>query len=144
MSRIHELYMRVREADESDFGKSIIRIHSTDMPQDIVWGDAVNISLDKKNWVTCELEPAGEMGTGHIYMDIHTRGLINRHTIGVPTAKPHEPCNIYIRKANRWRSIIFISVVVMVIVVVLYILYSLGVLEQILPDHVSATLLHLV
>ena len=49
MSRISELYLTVREADETDYGKSMVRIHQTDKPHDIKWRDNVNISLDKKN-----------------------------------------------------------------------------------------------
>ncbi len=32
MSRTSELFLRVREADEADFDKSLIRIHKTDKP----------------------------------------------------------------------------------------------------------------
>ena len=128
MRKTHEIYLRVREADEADFGKSIIRMHKTNKPQDIKWSDYVDISLDKKRWVTCKLEPTGESGIGHIYMDIYTRGLINRHTVGIPIAKIHEPCNFYIRKASRRRAIILASIVVIVIAIILYVVYSLDLL----------------
>ena len=128
MRKTHELYLRVREADEADFGKPIIRIHENNTPQGIKRNDHVDISLDRKNWVTRRLEPAGENGTGYIYMDIHTRGLLNRHTIGIPIAKVYEPCNFYIRKASRWRTIIFPLILVIVIAVIIYIVYSLDLL----------------
>ena len=62
MPKTHELYLTVKEADEADFDRSLVRIHKTDKPRDIKWGDYINISLDKKNWVTCKLEPAGDIG----------------------------------------------------------------------------------
>jgi hypothetical protein len=49
MSKTYELYLRVKEADEADFGKFLVRIHKTDKPQGINWGDYIDISLDKKN-----------------------------------------------------------------------------------------------
>ena len=127
MSKTYELYLRVKEADEADFNKSLVRIHETNKPQEIPWGNYIDISLDKKNWVTCKLEPAGDTGIGHIYLDVHTRGLINRHTLSIPIAKRNELCDFYIRKATRWRAIAFISIGV-VAVIVLSLLYSLDLL----------------
>ena len=52
MSKRYEIYLTVREADEADFDKPLVRIHKTDKPIDIKWGDYIDISLDKRNWVT--------------------------------------------------------------------------------------------
>jgi len=57
MPKTYEVYLTVREADEADFDKPLVRIHQTDKPRDIKWGDFINISMDKKHWVTCRLEP---------------------------------------------------------------------------------------
>jgi len=107
MPKIHELYLRVKEADEADFDKSLVRIHKADKPQDIKWGDYIDISLDKKNWVTGKLEPAGDIGTGRIYIGIHLRGLLNKDSIVIQIAKLGVPCNFYIRKAALWRVILY-------------------------------------
>ena len=128
MPKTYKFHLRVREADEADFGRSIVRIHKNDKPQGILWGKPIDISLDKKNWVTCKLEPAGETGIGRIYIDVHTRGLINRHAIGIPIAKLHEACNFYIRKAIRWKTITFISIGAIVAVIILSLVYSLDLL----------------
>ncbi len=105
MPKTYELYLKVKEADEADFDKSLIRIHKTAKPQDIKWGDYIDISLDKKNWVTCKLEPAGDIGTGKIYIGIHLRGFLNKDSIVLQVAKLEVPCNFYIRRASRWREI---------------------------------------
>ncbi len=107
MTKIYELYLRVKEADEADFDKSLVRIHKTDKPQDIMWGDYIDISLDKKNWVSSKLEPAGDIGIGKIYIGIHLRGPLNRDSIGVWIAKLKVPCNFYIRKTALWRAILY-------------------------------------
>lgn len=109
MSRIFELYLRVREADEADYGRSIIRIHKTEKPKDIRWGDKINISLDKEHWITCRLEPAGKIGIGKIYISIHLRGLINKDADVIDIAKVGVPCNFYIRKASPWRTLLYIT-----------------------------------
>ena len=106
MSKTYELYLRVKEADEADFGKSLVRIHKTDKPQGINWGDYIDISLDKKNWVTCKLEPAGDIGTGRIYIGIHLRAPLNKDSIGTQIAKLGAPCNFYIR--NNLFKLIFV------------------------------------
>lgn len=77
MSRTYELFLRVREADEADYRQSIVRIHKANKPQDIKWGDNINISLDRKNWITCKLKPSGDIGIGKIYIGIHLRGQVN-------------------------------------------------------------------
>ena len=110
MSRTVELFLRVREADESDYGASLVRIHRADKPQGIKWGDRINISVDKKNWITCKLEPAGSIGTGKIYISIHLRGLLNKDTLGIQIAQVGEPCNFYVRKAFSWKAFLFITI----------------------------------
>ena len=128
MPKTSELYLRVKEADEADFDKSLVRIHKTNKPQNIRWGDYVDISLDKKNWVTCELEPAGKTGIGHIYIGIKTRGLINQHALGIQITKINEPCNLYIRKAILWKAISFISIGVIIAAIILSSVYLLDLL----------------
>ncbi len=107
MPKTYELYLRVKEADEADFEKSLVRIHKTDKPQDIKWDDYIDISLEKKSWLTCKLEPAGDTGTGRIYIGIHLRGHLNKSSIGIRIAKLEQPCNFYIRKAAFWRVILY-------------------------------------
>ena len=99
MARAHELFLRVSDADEADYGKPVVRIHEIAKPQGIEWGDPIGISLDKKHWVTCKLEPAGDVGIGKIYIGIHLRGILNKDTLGIQIARLKEPCNFYIRKA---------------------------------------------
>jgi len=125
MSRIYGLFLRVRDADEADYRKSLVRIHKNNKPQDIDWGDYINISLDKKNWVTCKLEPAGDIGTGKIYIGIRPRGLLNRDIVGVQPAKLGEPCNFYIKKAFSWKVLLYIAIFVIVIIAVATLAYLL-------------------
>ena len=105
MPKIYEVYLTVKEADEADFNKPLVRIHESDKPQGINWGDYIGISVDKKNWVTCKLEPAGDIGIKKIYIGIHLRGLLNKDSIGVHIAKLEGPSNFYIRKTAPWRAI---------------------------------------
>ena len=107
MPKTHELYLTVKEADETDFDRSLVRIHKTDKPRDIRWGDYIDISLDKKNWVTCKLEPAGDIGIKKIYIGIHLRGLLNRDSVGVHIAKLEAPCNFCVRKTALWKAIVY-------------------------------------
>jgi len=107
MPKTHEVYLTVREADEADFDKPLVRIHQTDKPRDTKWGDYIDISLDKKHWVTCRLEPAGDIGIGKIYISIHLRGLLNKDSIGTHVAKLGVPNNFYIRKAAFWKAILY-------------------------------------
>jgi hypothetical protein len=100
MSRIYELFLRVREADEADYGQSIVRTHNDNKPQGIRWGDRINISMDRKNWITCKLEPAGDIGVGKIYTSIHLRGLLNKDTDVSRIARLGVPCSFYIRKTS--------------------------------------------
>ena len=110
MSRIYELLLRVREADEADYGQSIVRIHSDNKPQGIRWGDRINISMDRKNWITCKLEPAGDIGVGKIYISIHLRGLLNKDTDVSRIARLGVPCSFYIRKASPWRVLSYVVI----------------------------------
>ena len=107
MPKTHEVYLTVREAGEAGFDKPLVRIHKTDKPRDIKWGDYIDISLDKKNWVTCRSEPAGDIGIGKIYISIHLRGLLNKDSTGIQIAKLGVPCNFYIRKAAFWKAILY-------------------------------------
>lgn len=115
MSQIYELYLRVKEADEADHGRPIVRIHKTEKPKSLRWGDKINISLDKKNWVNCKLEPAGDIGIGKIYISIRLRGLINKDSRVISIAKVGEPCNFYIRKASPWRALLYMSAGILII-----------------------------
>jgi len=104
MSQTFTLFLRVKEAPEADLDELVVRIHATDKPRDINWGDYINISLDKKNWVTCKLEPAGETGLGRIYINIHLRGILNRDVVGIEGAKLEVPRDFYVRKAPSWKA----------------------------------------
>ncbi|MFC1988778.1 hypothetical protein ACFLVJ_02980 [Chloroflexota bacterium] len=108
MPKTYDFFLRVREADEVDFGTSIIRIHTNNKPQEIEWGESINISIDKKNWITCNLKPAGATGIGHIYIGIHTRRLINQHNRGINRVILNEPSSFYIKKVIPWKAIKFI------------------------------------
>jgi hypothetical protein len=124
MSRISELFLRVYEADEADYGKSLIRIHGSSKPQDINWGDNINVSLNKKNWITSKLEPAGDIGSGKIYIDIHQRGLLSRDIVGSRPAKVGEACNFYVRKASS-KVLLYIVIVAIVIIAGAFLVSSL-------------------
>lgn len=126
MARTNQLLLRVREADEADYGKSVVRIHEADKPRDIQWGDNINISLDKKHWVSCRLEPAGDIGTDKIYIGIHLRGLLNKDTVGLQIAQLEQPCNFYIRDASPPRLLISLMIGVIVVTVLAFLVYSLG------------------
>ena len=116
MSRIYELLLRVREADEADYGQSIVRIHSDNKPQGIRWDDRINISMDRKNWITCKLEPAGDIGAGKIYISIHLRGLLNKDTDVSRIARLGVPCSFYIRKASPWKVLSYTIIGIIVII----------------------------
>ena len=109
MSRTSTLFLRAKEADEADYGKSVVRIHEANKPQGINWGDYINISLDKKNWITCKLEPASDIGIGKIYIGIHLRGILSKDTVGIQIAKLGVPCTFYIRKAFSWKALLHTS-----------------------------------
>ena len=133
MSKTHELYLRVKEADEADFNKPLVRIHRTNKPQDIKWGDYTDISLDKKNWVTCKLEPAGAIGIGKIYISIPQRFLLKKGAIRIPMVMVGEPCNFYVRKASKWRVLwyiakvlLYIAIVTIVIIAIVFLISSLA------------------
>ncbi len=105
MSLTATLFLKVREADEADYGKSVVKIHGADKPVDINWGSYISISLDKKNWVTCKLEPASDTGIGKIYIGIHLRGILNKDTVRVQIAKLEVPSTFYIKKASFWETL---------------------------------------
>jgi len=110
MARIYTLFLRVSEADEADYGKWVITIHSNDKPEDIEWGSLINISLDMKNWITCKLEPAGDIGVGKIYIGIRQRGKLNKDAVRVQIARVNEPCRFYIRKASSRKAPLYILI----------------------------------
>ncbi|MFC2010902.1 hypothetical protein ACFLUR_01255 [Chloroflexota bacterium] len=118
MPKIHELYLRVKDADEADFGESLIRIHETSKPQGIEWGDHIDISLEKKRWITCKLEAAGAIGIGKIYISIPQRSLLKMGTIGIPMVTIGEPCNFYIRKSSKLKLFFRIAKVLLYIAIV--------------------------
>lgn len=120
MSRTYELFLRVTEADEADYGQSIVRIHKADKPQGIRWGDHINISLDRKNWITCKLKPAGDIGKSKIYIGIHLRGLLNKDTIGIQIAKVGVPCNFCVRKASPWKALFYVTIGIIVILAIAF------------------------
>jgi len=105
MPRTSTLFLRVKEADETDYGKSVVRINRVDKPRDINWGDYISISLDRKNWVTCKLEPANDTSVGKIYIGIHLRGILNKDTVRVQIAKLEVPGTFYIKKASFWETL---------------------------------------
>ena len=125
MLRTSELFLRVKEANEADYGKSVVRIHQADKPRGINWSDHINISLDKKNWITCKLEPAGDLGTSRIYIGIRLRGLLNKDTVGIQLAQLGVPCNFYIRKVSPWK-VLYIMLGIAVIVAVAFLVYLSG------------------
>ena len=104
MSKIYELFLTVKEADEADFGQMVVRVHNDSRPGNVQWGDYVDISLDKKHWVTCKLQPSGDIGKSKIYLSIHLRGLINKDSSGVHLARLEVPCPFYLRKASFWKA----------------------------------------
>jgi len=131
MSKIHELYLRVKDADEADFDESLIRIHGTDKLSGIEWGDYIDISLDKKKWMTCKLEPAGAIGIGKIYISIPQRFLLKIGATRMPVVIIGEPCNFYVRKASKWRVLLhitkvllYIAIVTIIIIIAIVFLFS--------------------
>ena len=125
MSLTSTLILRLKEADEADYGKSVVRIHEANKPQNINWGDRIHISLDRKNWITCKLEPAGRTGIERIYIGIHLRGILNRDTIGIEIAKLEVPCNFYIRKASSWKVPLYAAIGILVTIAVAFLVYFL-------------------
>ena len=125
MPRISTLVLRVKEADEADYGKSVVRIHETGKPKDIKWGDRINLSLDGKNWITCKLEPSGAIGVGKIYIGVHLRGILNKDTVAIQIAQLEAPCKFYIRKVGSWKAPLYITIGITVIVVAAFLIYFL-------------------
>jgi len=126
MPRITQLLLRVKEADEADYEQSIIRIHEDHKPEGINWGDEIDISLDRKNWVTGRLEPAGPIGTGKVYIGIQLRGCLNKDTVGIQTAQLEQPCNLYIRQKSSRKVLIYSILGIIFIAIIVLILYASG------------------
>lgn len=127
MSRTSTLFLRVKEADEADYHQSVVRIHETNRPRNINWGDYINLSLDKKHWITCKLEAAGDIGVGKIYISIFLRRLLNKHAAGNQIVQLGEPLNFYIKKAFS-KDIplpIVIGIIAAAIIVVAFLVYLL-------------------
>ena len=124
MSRISTLVLRVREADEADFEQPVIRIHESNKPRNINWGDQVKISLDRKNWIACWLEPAGDVGSGKIYIGIQLRGILNKDTIGLQIAQLEVPTTFYLRKAFSWKTSLLVTISILIIVSVIFLIFS--------------------
>ena len=124
MPKTYELYLRVTEADQADFDKSVIRIHQTNKPQGIAWGDYIDISLDKKNWVTCKLEPAHDIGMGRIYIGIPQRGLLSKDAFG-QRVRVGELCNLYVRKVFKWNVFLWVAIAAIVIIAIAFLISSL-------------------
>ncbi|MFC1862235.1 DUF948 domain-containing protein [Chloroflexota bacterium] len=103
----------------------MVRIHKADKPRGINWGDYVKLSLDKKNWVTCRVEPAGEIGMGKIYIGIHLRGLLNKNTTVMEIAKLEVPCNIYVIKAFSWKVFLYVTIGIIVAGAFAFLVYFL-------------------
>ncbi|MDP3879295.1 MAG: hypothetical protein Q8Q07_03175 [Dehalococcoidales bacterium] len=124
MSRTSTLVLRVREADEADFNQPVIRIHESNRPQNIRWGDRVQISLDRKNWISCQPQPTGEAGAGKIYIGIRLRGILNKDTIGLQIAQLEVPATLYLRKAFSWKTSAYFAVGVLLIISVVLLIFS--------------------
>ncbi|MFC1899031.1 hypothetical protein ACFLXP_01675 [Chloroflexota bacterium] len=105
MAKVHELYLTVKETDEADFGKSLIRMRGGDKPPGIEWGDKISLSLDKNHWITTTLEPADNGTHNRIYIGIHLRGLLNKDTTGLRLAKLEVPCFFYIKQKPFWHKL---------------------------------------
>ena len=132
MPRASTLLLRVREADEADFDKPVVRIHKYDKPQGLNWGDHVKISIDTKHWVSCRLEPADATGVGRIYLSIHLRGMINKDTTGLQIAQVGVPCKFFIKKVDYLKVFLYIGlgiVAVILIYVLINLLSSYGILK---------------
>jgi hypothetical protein len=72
--------------------------------------------MDRKNWITCKLEPAGDIGVGKIYISIHLRGLLNKDTDVSRIARLGVPCSFYIRKTSPWRVLYYVVIGIIVII----------------------------
>ena len=106
MPQTSQLYLRVRDAPIDDYERLVVRMHMTDKPKDIRWGDYISISLDEFHWIACKLEPAGESGVGKIYINTRLRGLLNRDVIG--GIRVEDPHDFYIKRAPSWKEPFYI------------------------------------
>jgi len=106
MPQTSQLYLRVRDASIDDYERLVVRMHKTDKPKDIKWGDYINVSLDGFHWIACKLEQAGESGVGKIYINTRLRGLLNRDVIG--GIRVEDPHDFYIKRAPAWKEPFYI------------------------------------
>ena len=106
MPQTSHLYLRVRDAPIDDYERLVVRMHRTDKPKDIKWGDYISISLDEFHWIACKLEPSGESGVGKIYINTRLRGLLNRDVIG--GIRVEDPHDFYIKRAPSWKEPFYI------------------------------------
>ena len=106
MPQTSQLYLRVRDAPIDDYERLVVRMHMTDKPKDIRWGDYISISLDEFHWIACKLEQAGESGVGKIYINTRLRGLLNRDVIG--GIRVEDPHDFYIKRAPSWKEPFYI------------------------------------
>ena len=108
MSQPMVVYLRVRDADSDDYDRLVVRIHESDKPGAIRWGQYIDISLDNKHWVTSKVEPSGLMGQGKIYIHHYLRGILNRDADRNRTASVGAAANFYIRRAPSWKEPFYI------------------------------------
>ena len=108
MSQPLVVYLRVRDADSDDYDRLVVRIHESDKPEEITWGEYIDISLDNKHWVTTKVEPSGLMGKGRIYIHHHLRGILNRDATRNRAAGIGTLAHFYIRRAPSWKEPFYI------------------------------------
>ena len=108
MSHSFLVYLRVRDADSVDYDRLVVRIHESDKPEEIGWGQYIDISLDQKHWVTAYIAPSGLVGKGKIYIHHHLRGILNRVTTRNPPAMVGAQTNFYVRRAPSWKEPFYI------------------------------------
>jgi len=108
MPRSFLLFLRVMDASATDYDRLVVRLHNTDKPRKIRWGDYMGISADKKHWITAKVEPSGATGKGKIYMNTHLRGLLNREAVGVPTARLGMSYPLHVRRAPSWQEALYL------------------------------------
>ncbi|MFC1911696.1 hypothetical protein ACFLXG_00860 [Chloroflexota bacterium] len=106
MPQTSQLYLRVRDAPIDDYDRLVVRMHKTDKPKGIKWGDYINVSLDRFHWIACQLEQAGESGLGKIYINPRLRGFLNRDVVG--GIRVEDPHDFYIKRAPYWKEPFYI------------------------------------
>jgi len=108
MSKSFIVFLRVKDADSDDYDRLVVRIHESDKPEEIRWGQYIGISLDEKHWVTSKVEPSGLTGKGRIYIHHHLRGILNRDAARNRIASLGTPSCFYMRKAPSWKEPLYI------------------------------------